>query len=128
METLKAIYHIMPLDAWLTLVLGPAASYTLTKLKSWLALESERVIVVLLLIITALGGIATYLATSVTQTPLWIAPFWGIITTIALAFYHLFYKPGVQLIKDAKAQREAEHATPKPADTDIVPTANGAFN
>lgn len=128
METLKTIYHIMPADAWMTLLFGPASSYLLTKLKKWLSLQSERVIVVLMLVITCLSGIVTYLLTSIDQTPLWIAPFWGIITTVALGFYHLLYKPGVQLIKDAKAQREQEIAATQPAEVDVVPTANGQFN
>lgn len=128
METLKAIYHIMPADAWMTLIGGPVASLVLTRLKKWLALESEKVIVFLLFVITTLGGIATYLATSITQTPLWIAPFMGIITTVSLGFYHLLYKPAVKLVQDANAERQATNPTPAPVEAAAIPTANGAFN
>lgn len=120
MQTALAIYHLMPADAWMTILLGPTASLLMTKLKKWLALESERVVVVLLLIVTALGAIGTYLATSITMPPTWIAPFWGIITTVSLAFYHLFYKPAVLLVQDAKKQRESENTTPAPVANPFV--------
>lgn len=121
MKTLEALYNIMPLDAWLTLVFGPAASLLLSKLKRWLGLQSERVVVTLFMVLTGLGGIGTYLITSITLPPTWIVPFWGMITSLGLAFYHLLYKPGIALVSDAKKQRESELTTPAPVQPAVDP-------
>jgi hypothetical protein len=107
MSTLTNIYNLLPLQLWLPILGGPVASYILTKLKKWLALQHEATIVALLLIVSGLGSIAVDALAHWHLTAQIVAGNGGLIGVGAIFFYHSVYKPFLQLLQDAEAQREA---------------------
>lgn len=122
MDTILNLFHSIPSDAYTTVIVAGVVSLVLQAIKKWLAVQSEKVITFLLMILSFGSVSIEYLLGEATKNPALLGPKTFLIMGLTAPIYRYLIKPVTLLAQDAKTYREslANDNTQQPTQIPIV--------
>lgn len=114
-DILPTINHIATMIPWDLVAASGILSPLALGIKKWLSIQSERVMMTLVLVLSVVGATATYLMTVTTSDPSIIAVRGLMIAAMSQPFYYLIVKPSYTWLAAELAKARAFDAEVKSA-------------
>lgn len=122
-EVINSLTNI-PTEVWAFLGAALGVSVLLQKLKTWLSMQSDKVVTFWLALLSAVPAVIDFINSNSTQLAM-IVPHTATIAGAATFIYRYVTKPATNLLNDAKLERERREAVEvKPVATEPAKVEN----